>query len=460
MMRTRRRTLLVIAGVALVSLGLGIVAGSRIHSTADAASRVSAPEASAITVPVELRVLETEVITRGDVAFAGATEVTLELGDLGTPPVITGQVPERGDELAEGEPLLEVVGRPVLALEGELPMYRSLRPGMSGPDVEQLKQALRRLGYDPGAADDRYTAATAGAVAQLFRDAGYDPPEPDEQARTEVTAAEEAVDLAEEALSSAQAALDAAEDGGSGPERAAARAQVDAARGDLADAEEALEEAQAAAGTPLPAAEVYYLPSLPRRVDDVTVSRGDLAENAVMSVSGAELEVVAQVDEADRQLLTEEMEVILDLPTGEATGTITEIRAPDGQDEGGEEGGEQPAPDGYQVVITPEELTPDQVDEVRETNVRVRVPIESTDGEVMAVPLAALTAGPGGESRVEVQRAGGTELVEVTVGLVAEGYAEVTAVDGLLAPGDLVVVGESALEGEAPGTEPSEAEGG
>ena len=65
---------------------------------------------------------------------------------------------------------------------------------------------------------------------------------------------------------------------------------------------------------------------------------------------------------------------------------------------------------------------------------------------MLAVPLAALTAGPGGESRVEVARNGTTELVEVEVGLVAQGYAEVSAVNGSLAAGDLVVVGESAAE--------------
>jgi hypothetical protein len=64
------------------------------------------------------------------------------------------------------------------------------------------------------------------------------------------------------------------------------------------------------------------------------------------------------------------------------------------------------------------------------------------------VPLAALTAGPGGESRVEVQRNGEMVLVEVEVGLTADGYAEVEPVDGELAEGDLVVVGERSEESE------------
>jgi multidrug efflux pump subunit AcrA (membrane-fusion protein) len=491
MIRSRRRTLLVIAGVALAALVLGLFAGTRIQSTADAASRVGPPDASAITVPVEQRLLETQVVTRGDVAFAGATEVSLEFGDLGTPPVITGQVPERGDELAEGEPLLEVIGRPVIALEGELPMYRSLRPGMRGPDVTQLKETLRRLGYNPGPNDDRYTVDTGRAVAQLFQDAGYEPPQADGDTSAAVSGAREAVDLAEDALVAAQAALDAAGDGPSRSERitaqhrvdvaerqldeardsgdqaaiddaevelalaeaeleallappdtSAERAARDAARSELRDARDALADAQLAAGTPLPASEIFYLPSLPRRVDDVAVGRGDLAEEVLMSVSGAELEVVAQITDADREVLSEGMEVIIDLATGEASGTVSEIRAAEGEE--GEEA------QGYEVVIEPERLTPDQVDEVRGTNVRVTIPVSSTGSEVLAVPLAALTAGPGGESRVEIQRDGRTELVEVTVGLVAEGYAEVTAVDGSLAPGDLVVVGESGLQTESP----------
>jgi peptidoglycan hydrolase-like protein with peptidoglycan-binding domain len=485
MIRSRRRTLLLIAGIALAALVVGLLAGTQIHSTADAASRASEPEASAITVPVELRLLETQVVTRGDVAFAGATEIELEVGELATDPVVTGQVPERGDELDEGEPLLEVVGRPVLALEGELPMYRSLRPGVSGPDVTQLKETLRRLNLYPGADDDRYTADTGRAVAQLFQRAGYDPPAAGEDAAAELAAARDFVDAAEDQLDAAKDALAAAGAGPSESERIAAQHRVDVAerqlddaratgdRGAIADAEvelamakadqdalldppdisaeraardaaqlelrrarDALQDAQQAAGTPLPASEVYYLPSLPRRVDDVQVGRGDVAEGAVMSVSGAELEITAEVGDSDRQLLDEEMEVILDLPTGEATGTITELRAAEGE-----------GASGYEVVITPEELTTEQVDEVRSSNVRVTIPVGSTEGEVLAVPLAALTAGPGGESRVEVQRDGQTELVEVTVGLVAEGYAEVTP-DGSLDAGDLVVVGESALDGE------------
>jgi len=436
MIRSRRRTLLFTAGIAVVALVAGLVAGQFIRSPADAASRAEAPDASVITVPVERRVLETEIRTRGDAAFAGSVEITLELGGLETPPVVTGHVPERGDEIAEGEPLLEVVGRPILALAGELPMYRSLSPGMSGPDVTQLKQTLRRLGLNPGADDDRYTWATGEAVAELFRRAGYQPPQPDPAVAADLQAAQEALTAAEDELAAAEDALAALADAEPEPpeaELAEARRRVERAKEAREGARRDHTEAQSRAGTPLPISEVYYLPTLPRHVDSVGVARGDLAEGVVMSVSSSDLQITTgDLSEADRAALTEGMAATLHLPTGEVVGTVVEVAAA--------------------AVIEPPDLTGEEIDALLEQgNILVVIPVESTGGEVLAVPLAALTAGPDGESRVEVQRAGAptTELVAVEVGLVAQGYAEVTAVDGELAEGDLVVVGEAADEPEA-----------
>lgn len=150
-MRDRKRTLLVVAGVATVALAAGLVAGSLLRSPADAAAETAAPEAGAITVPVERRMLESRVVTRGNASFAGAVEVTVQISNLQVPPIVTGGVPEVGDEIAEGEPLLEIAGRTVIALQGDLPTYRTLRPGMSGPDVEQLEETLEDTTRSPSA---------------------------------------------------------------------------------------------------------------------------------------------------------------------------------------------------------------------------------------------------------------------------------------------------------------------
>jgi len=54
--------------VVLAALG-GWVAGSRIRSPAEQAARTAPPEASAILVPVEERVLSTDIVTRGTARF-------------------------------------------------------------------------------------------------------------------------------------------------------------------------------------------------------------------------------------------------------------------------------------------------------------------------------------------------------------------------------------------------------
>lgn len=434
MSRARSRTLLIVGGTAVIALGAGIFAGTRITSPADAIARTAAPEASEVTVPVELRALNSEVVTRGDVTAAGAVDVTPETGGLETPPIVTGQVPEVGAEIAEGAALLEIVGRPLIALAGELPMYRSMRPGMSGPDVEQLEITLDRLGLDPGEVDDEYTASTGDAVEELFERIGYEPPAPDPQAEAELDAANDAVDQAEDMVEDAEDALDAAAPGpdGAPADEDALEDAVQDARDQLEDAQTARDEAAAAAGTPLPASEVVFVPSLPRRVDEVHVRRGGQIDGAAMSVSGASLVVTANVDDADHDLLAVEQAVSIELPTGEQVpGTITAIEEATGE-----------GATGWNVTVTPGELTPEQAEALRGQNVRITVPIESTEGDVLAVPLAALTAGPGGESRVEVMSDGVAELVEVEVGLTAQGYAEVTAVEGTLAEGDLVIVGD------------------
>lgn len=482
-MRDRRKTLITIIAVAVVALGTGVGLSQLIMSPADAAAEREAPEAGPITVPVEIRELESRIVTRGDASFAGAMEVSLEVGGLGGTPIVTGMVPERGDEVTETGVLLEVTGRPVIALRGELPMYRTLRPGMTGPDVEQLEQTLERLGFDPGTVDDSYTAATSRAVEDLYDEVGYEPPAPDEQAQAELDAAQDAVDAADDQVRQAQNALDDASQGPSdwellqaeqeveqaeialeqaqdtgdegqitqaenqlelaelrlkdlkaGPDTSQQEDALDDARGRLAEAISARDEAAVAAGTPVPVTEVFYLSTLPRRVDVVNVEVGDTAESAVMSVSGADMVVNATVSVDEAELLTEDMTAQIDLPTGETVeAAITEIGDVSNEGEG------RP---GVTVRLEPQDLTAEQTEMLRGGNVRVVVPVSSTEGEVLAVPIAALTAGSGGEERVEVERDGDYVLQQVEVGLTADGFAEVEPVDGELAEGDLVVVGQ------------------
>jgi hypothetical protein len=69
-----------------------------------------------------------------------------------------------GSTVRRGEPLFKVDERPVVALYGSLPLYRTLREGTNGRDVRQLERNLAALGYTGFPVSETYTAATAAAV--------------------------------------------------------------------------------------------------------------------------------------------------------------------------------------------------------------------------------------------------------------------------------------------------------
>jgi len=92
-------------------------------------------------------------------------------------------------------------------------------------------------------------------------------------------------------------------------------------------------------------------------------------------------------------------------------------------------------------------------------SVKLTIAVKSTAGAVLAVPVSALSLGADGNARVQVRRAGRTELVTVVPGLAAKGLVEVRPVGAArLARGDLVVVGSTAggraFAPGAPGTGP------
>ncbi|QCB93025.1 hypothetical protein [Cellulomonas shaoxiangyii] len=519
-----RRTIVAMAVVAVLCLVAGVLLSRLIDSPGAAAADAAPPTAGPITVPVERRVIGNEVVLRGDVGYDDPIDLRVEAGADGAPAVVTGQVKEVGATLDPGAVALEVVGRPVVVLPGELPTYRTLRAGVSGPDVQQLRWALQVLGIDGGdPADATYDASAAAGVRALYQRVGYEPPSAGEEATEAAKAAREAVTAAQEGVRSAQALLAGAASPAAGasvteldgavrvaearmqflgaqcalpaeqrdqsaadcsppalvqadadlqtaragraaagvaPDTSAERAAVRAAQDQLNAARTALQQAEADTLTPLPSAEVVYLPSLPRRVDAVEVRRGSTISGPFMTVSGATVQVTASVSRADAELLAPGAAGTIPLDDTEVAVTVAEVTAAkagdaadDGQgDEGAEGGGgESSAPTGDRrtVVFTVGALTPEQLTALQGTNVRVRVPVSSTDGEVLAVPLAALTAGPGGESRVEVSDgAGGTRLVVVTTGLAAEGYVEITGAKEPLEEGDLVVVGASGTQDE------------
>ncbi|MEU8297920.1 peptidoglycan-binding domain-containing protein [Micromonospora sp. NPDC048909] len=489
-----------LVAVAVLAAAVGWWAGRAIQSPMEAAQHAAPPEAGAITVPVERRVIATSVVVRGALGFAEPQALTVDadLGDgrLGKL-VVTGRVPKPGSSLDEGDVALQISGRPVILLDGAIPMYRTLAPGSTGPDVRQLERALARLGHFTGLPDDRYDARTSAAVERLYRAAGYEPVGPSAEQEQQVAAARERIAAADGALDTARAALRSAEQGPPASELTVARARVRSAEADVeaamrtrdaaiadgapaatigrltadveaarvelelaradlaeltgsadvsaaqaavtaavrrqAEARSALSRLQAAVGVRLPRGEVAFVPALPRRVDKVETALGREASGTVMSLTAAALEVVSGISGEERGLLKVGQRAQLDEGEGVATfaGEVSHVADKPGTGD---------TPDGqYELRIRPVGAVPA---ELHGRDVRIRIPISSTDGTVLAVPLAALITDASGAARVRVSDASGGRDVPVTVGLSSGGFAEVRATGGALAEGDLVVVGE------------------
>ena len=165
---------LVLAMVAGTAIGAW-VAGSRIESPAEVAARTAPPAPSPILVPVEQRVLSSDLVTRGTVRFGLPQPVSIVPSTLKPTPSLFATLPLRNAQFTEGDVMLTASGRPVFVLQGDLPTYRDLAPGVSGEDVRQLKSALKRLGFDPGAVDGVYDQQTGAAVAQWYKSKGWEP---------------------------------------------------------------------------------------------------------------------------------------------------------------------------------------------------------------------------------------------------------------------------------------------
>lgn len=113
----------------------------------------------------------------GEVGRSVAVMATAEWSrDPLTPATVGGVVTSihavGSDRTDEGEVLFTVDLRPVVALQGTVPMFRDLGVGESGADVEQLQAGLGRLGYFDGTPDGTFGPSTHRAVRAWQRSIG------------------------------------------------------------------------------------------------------------------------------------------------------------------------------------------------------------------------------------------------------------------------------------------------
>lgn len=556
----------VLAVVAVAAI-IGWVAGSRIESPADAAARTAPPKSSPILVPVEERVLSSNIVTRGTARYGLPQPISIAPSALKINTGLITTLPLPNDHFEEGDVMFTISGRPVFVLQGQTPGYRDLFPGISGNDVLQLEQGLKRLGFDSGPIDGTFDQQTGAAVSEWYKSAGWEAmgPTPDqvvifrtlerdfadarkisvaasrsaaaaalavesaratanhtnqvataelatrtsdhsrlvptggkslfietERARAEyaikvaeadvaaqitaralivldprqpetakkeaearlklakaalektrlendmaIQVAERDTTLASRQFEQAQSGVESAELSGEAAIQTAVDAQAVAelearlASDRVKQLTSDLNKARARLGIQIPVDEIVFIPALPVRVKEVTAQVGNAAAGPIMSVTDNQLSIDSSLPLDVAPLVKPGMTVAIDEQALgiKAKGEVKWVSNTPGTH----------GVDGYHIyfeVLVDETPTP-----LKGFSLRLTIPIESTDGVVTAVPVSALSLSADGTTRIQVEIDGALEYLLVEPGLSADGYAEVTPVNGALTQGQLVVIG-------------------
>jgi peptidoglycan hydrolase-like protein with peptidoglycan-binding domain len=184
-------------------------------------------------------------------------------------------------------------------------------------------------------------------------------------------------------------------------------------------------------GIQVPADEVLFFSTLPLRVDSVRVRRGDTVSGRVMTVSNSRLAIDSSLSPNDAKLVRPGATVKIEEPDlgVRATGVVTQVADRPGT--------HKVDPGRVYVSITPRTAPAQLVG----ASVKLTIAVKSTEEAVLTVPVTALSVGADGNARVQLQRDGRAQYVQVTPGLAAQGLVEIRPAGGQLAAGDLVVTG-------------------
>jgi peptidoglycan hydrolase-like protein with peptidoglycan-binding domain len=295
---------------------------------------------------------------------------------------IVTRVPAVGAVVGRGQTLFEVDGHPVPLWYGARPAWRAFGLGMTdGQDVRQLEANLVALGFDPDRAitvDRHYSWATAAAVKRW--------------------------------------------------QQASGRARTGA----------------------VPLGQVVFLPG-PIRVATVTATVGAPlpAGTAILSATSTRPLVTVALDPAMQQQVRRGARVEVTLPDGKTTrGTVASVGrvATQSSTGSGQEGGQDPSQSGNSnssgqatVQVTVRLANPRAAGGLDQAPVQVAITTQAAKG-VLAVPISALLAQPGGGYAVQVLQGGSRRLVAVRTGLFDETAGLVEVNGAGLAEGQRVEV--------------------
>ncbi|WP_424187840.1 HlyD family efflux transporter periplasmic adaptor subunit [Actinokineospora sp. G85] len=149
-----------------------VVAAAAVAAVLWAGSESDAPAAAASTGSAEVKVRDLTRVDTLDGVVAYQDMRDLSSARTG----IVTRLPRVGQDLDSGTALWAINEQPVVLLNGSVPAYRDLKPGIEdGVDVQQLETALIALGHaggGPGMPDGHWDSATTGAVKAFQAEVG------------------------------------------------------------------------------------------------------------------------------------------------------------------------------------------------------------------------------------------------------------------------------------------------
>ncbi len=428
--RRRRALFWVAAGAALLAIG-GLIGSSFVKSPQQIAADTAAPPPTVTTAKVVSQILTSSVQMRGVVypgtqydVYPSAPESDAAATGTGSsaggsagsggssgPVFISRLDVAAGRTISNGEQLAEIDGEPLFALAGQVPAWRDMTPGESGPDVAELQKALAALGYYGGGdTPGFFGTATQDAVSAYYGHLGYTPP------------AAGGVPMTDVIFMPSLPAKVIAVNGAKGQQPGQPFLEL-AARGSLA-----------LTGELPPAYAAQVKPGLKVRIfDEVTGIRstGTIAgvgTATTITPIGTIVNVGGGAAAASSAAST---------GSGSGSGGSGATGAA-----GSGSSGSTANPGGTPFIplaVSPSSPLPAALNG---ENVLVTVATGRTEGPVLSVPVAAIVTTGSGTSYVTVTRADGRQAqVAVTPGISENGYVQVTPVTaGKLTAGDSVVV--------------------
>jgi len=183
--RRRRRGMRVVLVTACVVVVAAVAAGAAlgVFGGGDDDPEAKAPSGPPATTQVKRTTLTSSQALDGQLGYgdtvavqapagSGSAQSGQAQGGGGAGAGIVTWMPSDGDTVTRGKPVYKVNQQSVPLLYGSVPLYRTLKPGVSGSDVKMLEKNLKALGYDGFTVDDDYTSDTAAAVEEWQDDLG------------------------------------------------------------------------------------------------------------------------------------------------------------------------------------------------------------------------------------------------------------------------------------------------